>query len=336
MKAQPLLHTWQTELALAITDVQALCAELQLDAHRLKDIDTHSPFPLRVPRGFVARMEKGNPKDPLLLQILPIRQEAAHHPNFHQDPLGEKQVNPIPGLLHKYHGRVLLILSGGCAIHCRYCFRRHFPYADNVSGTQQWQPALNYIARNTAIEEVIFSGGDPLIVKDKQLAELVAQLETIPHLKTLRIHTRLPVVIPERINDTFLDWITNTRLKPIVVIHTNHANEIDHTVVHALNKLNAAGITLLNQTVLLKDVNDNVDALINLNQKLFYANVTPYYLHMLDPVEGAAHFDVNEQQAVQLIGQMAERLPGYLVPKLVREIAGAPSKIGIGGSGKNR
>jgi len=322
------MQPWQEILSNAITDPEELFSELDLNPQLLngtvKAIDS---FSLRVPRGFVARMEKGNPNDPLLLQVLPTAQELNQYPGYSQDPLGEKQVNPVPGLLHKYHGRVLLTVTSGCAINCRYCFRRHFPYEENIPGNEGWKKALNYIANDNSIEEVIFSGGDPLILKVNLLANLAKQLEAIPHIKRLRIHTRLPIVIPERIDNEFIDWIQSTPLKSIVVVHCNHPNEIDDAVTGAMKKLQAINITLLNQSVLLKNVNDHADTLIQLSHKLFGAGVMPYYLHLLDRVHGSAHFEVSELKAKQLMQQMMHRLPGYLIPKLVREVPGAWSKV---------
>lgn len=325
------MQDWQKALSNAVENTDELLRTLELNSAHL-DPATQAAiaqFPLRVPRGFVARMEKGNPNDPLLLQVLPTKQEMDHYPGYTHDPLAEKNANPVPGLLHKYHGRVLLTLAGGCAINCRYCFRRHFPYEENMPSTDGWQKTLAYIANDSSIEEVIFSGGDPLIMKDTQLAKLVSQLEKIQHVKRLRIHTRLPIVIPERINSELISWIDATRFKTIVVLHCNHPNEIDDTVIAAIKKLQTIHVTLLNQSVLLKDVNDNANVLIALSNKLFDNSVLPYYLHLLDRVQGSAHFDVDEKNAKQIIQRMINHLPGYLVPKLVREIAGADAKVPV-------
>lgn len=318
---------WQTLLANAITDPQELCEILELSSPELDNLLLkNSQFSLRAPRGFVARMEKGNFRDPLLLQVLPLMKELASVPSFCHDPLQEQQVNPVPGLLHKYHGRVLLIAASGCAIHCRYCFRRHFPYENNTPGSSGWQPALDYIAKDQSISEVILSGGDPLILKDSLLKDLLERLARIPHLNTLRIHTRIPVVLPERITAGLINILNTSRLQPVIVIHCNHPREIDPTVHHALTSLRQAGITLLNQFVLLRGINDSAETLIELSQKLFQSGVLPYYLHLLDPVAGAAHFSVDASTGKQLIQQMTARLPGYLVPKLVCEIPGKLNK----------
>jgi len=318
---------WQSLLADAVTDPHELCQLLQLDPKHI--IDTHfatREFRLRVPRGFVARMQAGNPKDPLLLQVLPQAQEMISTPGYDRDPLQESKVNPVPGLLHKYHGRVLLTLTGACAINCRYCFRRHFPYDDNTPGSTGWQKAVDYIAQDPSIVEVILSGGDPLLMKDAQLQLLLTQLEKISHLKLLRIHTRLPIVLPERMTDELLSLLTRLRLQPVVVVHCNHPQEIDNTVAQALQSLRHAHITVLNQTVLLKNINDNADVLINLSHRLFEQGVLPYYLHLLDPVQGAAHFEVNHQTAQALWSECHAKLPGYLVPRLVQEVAGEKGK----------
>src|SRR3990167_835683 len=296
------MQPWQQLLSEAITDLDQLFLELKLDLQRMNSaLKIVGSFPLRVPRGFVSRMEKGNPQDPLLLQVLPVTQELDRYPGYSDDPLNEKSANRMPGILHKYHGRVLLTLSGGCAIHCRYCFRRYFPYDDNMPNPVGWKKILDYIANDQTIEEVIFSGGDPLILKDKSLALLVQQIEMIAHVKRLRIHTRLPIVIPERVDDELIRWLQATRLKTIVVLHCNHSNEINAAVMSAVKKLQAIAVTLFNQSVLLKNINDNANTLIKLSHQLFDAGIMPYYLHVLDRVQGSAHFEVSEAQATQLL-----------------------------------
>jgi EF-P beta-lysylation protein EpmB len=320
---------WQQILADLLTDPKELLNFLQLDSAEL-DIDPQilDSFPLRVPRPYLARMEKRNWHDPLLRQVLPLDQElSASADGTSRDPLGESSSNPLPGLLHKYHGRVLLTVAPHCAIHCRYCFRRHFDYQGNTPGRKSWEKVIAYIRQNSEIKEVIYSGGDPLAASDRQLAWLTRQLDSIPHLTTLRIHTRLPVVIPQRVTDTLIGWLTQSRLRPVLVLHANHARELDADVAAALNTLDANGVTLLNQSVLLAGVNDNLPALVELSEKLFQMHVLPYYLHLLDPVAGVTHFDVADPRGVELVAQMRELLPGYLVPRLVRERAGARSKI---------
>ncbi|WP_416306482.1 EF-P beta-lysylation protein EpmB [Neptunicella sp. SCSIO 80796] len=317
---------WQKELSACITDPSELLSQLNLNpAEFTEDIQARKLFPLRVPRPFVRRMEKGNPQDPLFLQVFTQASEFELHRDYTTDPLDE-QDNSSPGLLHKYQSRVLLVVRGGCAINCRYCFRRHFPYADNQVNRAGWQKVLDYIAADQNINEVIYSGGDPLMAKDDFLSWLTSQIEQIQHIKRLRIHTRLPVVIPARINSELLSWFSQSRLKPVMVLHVNHGNEIDQAFATAMQQLKQTGVTLLNQAVLLKGVNDSADAQCELSEKLFDCDILPYYLHLLDKVQGAQHFAVDDNSARNIMAEMIKRLPGYLVPKLVREIGGQPGK----------
>ncbi|MEZ5569020.1 MAG: EF-P beta-lysylation protein EpmB [Halioglobus sp.] len=287
-------------------------------------------FPLKVPRSFVARMRARDPQDPLLLQVLSTQHELRNPAGFSVDPVGEHtQAIPRAGIIHKYRGRVLLIVTGGCAVNCRYCFRRHFPYGDNQNSRSEWRAALDYIRADNSISEVILSGGDPLVAGDEQLAELVGMIGDISQVQRLRIHSRLPIVIPERVTGTLLDAISHPRLSSVMVLHSNHANELDGAVGDAVAAMRSRGMTVLNQAVLLAGVNDTVDAQHALSERLFALGVLPYYLHLLDRVAGAAHFDVAEAAAVQLHAALSARLPGYLVPRLVREVAGANAKVGI-------
>jgi EF-P beta-lysylation protein EpmB len=319
---------WQRSLGEAVSSLGELLDLLALAPGAVEaSAVAGRDFPLRVPRAFVARMRPGDPDDPLLRQVLPIRAETETHPHFIADPLAEAQVSPVPALLHKFAGRVLLVTTGACAVHCRYCFRRHFPYAENRPWRDGWQASLDYIAADPEIQEVILSGGDPLSVHDDKLALLATALADIPHLRRLRIHTRLPIVLPERVDDALLAWLTGTRLRPVMVVHANHAREIDSSVCEAIARLRAHDVPVLNQSVLLAGVNDRVEALVELSEALFEAGAMPYYLHLLDPVRGAAHFDVSEERAVALVRAAAARLPGYLVPRLVREVPGAPAKV---------
>lgn len=320
-------EVWIQQLAEAITNPDELLQILNLENHLLskEGSEAHKLFPLRVPMPFISRMKKGDPLDPLLLQVLTAKAEFDIHPGFSTDPL-EEQDNEIPSLLHKYHNRALLLVKGGCAVNCRYCFRRHFPYEDNKGNKNNWLMAVDYIKNHTELNEIIFSGGDPLMAKDHELDWLISQLEAIPHIKRLRIHTRLPVVIPERITETLCQRLASSRLQVIMVTHVNHANEIDESFTNAMQKLKLSGVTLLNQSVLLRQVNDNVTALMNLSNALFDAGILPYYLHVLDKVQGAAHFLVSDTEARQLIQQLLSKVSGYLVPKLAREIGGEPSK----------
>ncbi|WJW76245.1 EF-P beta-lysylation protein EpmB [Thiohalobacter sp. IOR34] len=316
---------WQRALAEAISDPAELLRQLGLPPEPGAAIG-HGLFPLRVPRGFVARMRPGDRRDPLLLQVLPVAEEAAATPGYCTDPLQELEAMPLPGLLHKYHGRVLLTATGACAVHCRYCFRRHFPYAQANPAAGQWRPILDYLRADASIHELILSGGDPLSLSDRRLAELAEALATLPQMRRLRIHSRLPVVLPERVDAALLDWLARIPLQTVLVVHCNHANELDATVGAALAALRDAGVTLLNQAVLLRGVNDNLEAQTALAEALFAAGVLPYYLHQLDPVQGAAHFAVADNAARQLHEALRARLPGYLLPRLVREHPGHPAK----------
>lgn len=326
--SQPSQDDWRSELALAYRDAASLLRHLDIPAADLP-WRVASDFPLRIPRSYVRRMRRGDPHDPLLRQVLPLAQEKHLQPGFAKDPVGDTQALTAPGLLHKYQGRVLLMLSGACAVHCRYCFRRHFPYSEAGSRPAAWDEALDYVAAEENITEVILSGGDPLTLADERLSVLVRHLDAIPHLRRLRIHSRLPVVLPERVDTALLAWLGGTRLQTVMVIHANHGNEIDGQVETALGRLTAAGVTLFNQSVLLKGINDDATVLAELSEKLFAAGVVPYYLHLLDRVQGAAHFEVAEDRAVAIHRQLLEYLPGYLVPRLVREEAGAAYKLPV-------
>jgi len=321
------MQTWQQALSDLITDPRELAEFLQLDP-RLDPIGerTLGQFPLKTPRAFAARMEKGNWQDPLLRQVWPSHVEQLAAPGFVADPLRERNYNPRSGLLHKYQGRVLLIAAPHCAIHCRYCFRRDFDYRENSPSRAQWRKAFEHIGSDASIEEVILSGGDPLALADAQLRWLIESLAQIPHIRTLRIHTRLPVVIPERVTDGLLDILASSGRQVVMVLHCNHAREIDHAVATALARLGGAGAILLNQSVLLKGVNDDAETLSALSKRLFAENVLPYYLHFPDQVVGTHHFAVTLERAEAIVRAMQAALPGYLVPRLVREDPGAAAK----------
>ncbi|MGM0913889.1 MAG: EF-P beta-lysylation protein EpmB [Pseudomonadota bacterium] len=319
--------SWQAQLTGAIRDPRELCRRLGLDERWLPGAEAgHGLFEVRVPEAFLARMRPEAPDDPLLRQVLPLGEESRPTPGYVADPLEEAAHTPAKGLIHKYSGRVLLIASPACAVNCRYCFRRHFPYAENSPSMAQWEATLDTLRDDTTIHEAILSGGDPLAASDRRLAWLVERLGEIPHLRRLRIHTRLPVVIPQRIDDALLAWLGGTHLQKVMVLHINHANEIDDGVIAACARLREAGVTLLNQSVLLRGVNDSIEALAALSERLFEAGILPYYLHVLDPVAGAAHFDVPDDEARELVAGLREVLPGFLMPRLVREIPGEGSK----------
>lgn len=320
-------NDWKSALAAAIRDPRDLLAALGLDEAQLPEpLDPAPAFPLRVPLPFVARMRRADPHDPLLRQVLGLRRELESPPGFVRDPVGDIAAAARPGLLHKYQGRALIVATGACPVHCRYCFRRHFPYAEARSGDAQWQQTLAHLAEDPTIHEVILSGGDPLSLDTDRLRRLTNGLRHIPHLRRLRLHTRMPVVLPQRIDDELLCWLHELPWPVALVIHANHANEFDLPLREALDRCRGAGTSLLNQSVLLRGVNDSEDALAALSEALFAAGVLPYYLHLLDRVQGAAHFEVAEAHARQLLEGLRRRLPGYLVPRLVRESAGAPYK----------
>ena len=321
---------WQALLAGAVTEPAELLHLLGLGPEWRAPAEAAArAFPLRVPRGFVARMRRGDPGDPLLRQVLPLGDELLAAPGYGLDPVGDAAARRAPGVLHKYAGRVLLTATGACAVHCRYCFRRHFPYAEENAAAGQWRAALDYLASDPTIEEVILSGGDPLMLSDRRLEEFIRSAEAVASLQRLRIHSRLPVVLPERVTPELVRVLATTRLHVVLVIHANHSREIDDTVQSACERIRLAGITLLNQSVLLRGVNDDVDALVELSRALFAAGVLPYYLHMLDRVQGAAHFEVGAERARKLQSALQARLPGYLVPRLVREIAGQSHKVAL-------
>ena len=326
-------QNWQSQLSDLITDPFELLDQLEIcsDALLSGAILASKSFKLRVPRAFVGKMRKGDPLDPLLLQVLPHHLELEEHPEFVTDPLGEEAANQLPGVLHKYQSRFLLTLTGACAVHCRYCFRRHFPYQENLPKQDDWPQIKAYIEQNPHINEVILSGGDPLTLSNRKLKLWIERLESLQQVKILRIHSRVPVVIPQRLDTELLKILKSTRLRIIVVIHANHAAELDDQTCAYLEKLIQHGITALNQAVLLKGVNDDAQTLIELSQRLFDARVMPYYLHVLDKVKGAQHFDLSGSKIDEIYHDILAGLPGYLVPKLVREIAGEKNKTPLFG-----
>lgn len=326
-QANVIFADWQEELSHAIKQPTVLLQMLGLE-DRLHAIDAEAlkHFPLRVTQSYINKMHYGDATDPLLRQVFPLIDEALEIEGFSVDPVGDHLAVTSPGILHKYQGRALLLTTGVCAIHCRYCFRRHFPYSDSNPLASQWQKTMDTLQNDSSIQEVILSGGDPLALTDTKLAAMVEDLQKIPHLKRLRIHTRLPLVLPKRVNQSLLTWINACRLQVVIVIHANHANEIDSETADGLKQLRQAGCELLNQTVLLRGVNDTAEQLISLSECLSEVQVLPYYLHLLDKVQGASHFDVAEQKGIELITAMRCELSGYLVPRLVCEQQGEASK----------
>lgn len=325
--AQP--ADWRAAWRDAVTDPAELLRLLDLPQLAARLAVAGQAFPLRVPRGFVARMRRGDAADPLLRQVLPLDDEDRAVPGFDLDAVGDLAARGARGVLHKYNGRALLVATGSCAIHCRYCFRRHFPYGEEAAAANGWAEALDYLRSDTSIDEVLLSGGDPFSLSTAKLADLTDALKAIPHLRRLRIHTRLPVVLPERIDSALLDWLGALPWPVVLVIHANHANELDNSVADALTALARRGVRLYNQAVLLRGVNDDADTLADLSLRLFELGVQPYYLHQLDRVAGAAHFEVDDVRALELVERIRSRLPGYLVPTLVREIPGAASKTPV-------
>ncbi|MGY6587589.1 MAG: EF-P beta-lysylation protein EpmB [Wenzhouxiangella sp.] len=323
--AKPKRSGWREELRQAYRDPKQLLNDLGLADQTAADPGS-SRFPMLVPRAFARRMQPGNPNDPLLRQVLPVSSEAVNAEGFVSDPVGDQASRQARGVLHKYQGRALLITTGACAVHCRYCFRQSFPYSAEQAGHQQWQAALDYLATETSVDEVILSGGDPLMLSTERLRQLTDALKALPHIKRLRIHTRLPVVLPSRVTGNLCDWLAQLPWPVVMVIHANHANEFDSEVDQAMKLLNLADVRLLNQAVLLAGVNDSVDALAALMERSLAARVLPYYLHVLDRVSGAQRFERSDVEAKVLVEQLRHRLSGYLVPRLVREVAGEPYK----------
>lgn len=320
---------WRRAMRDAVRDPFELLRLVELPATTIGDAAAARDFPLLAPLGYIARMRRGDPNDPLLLQVLPQAAETVEVPGYITDPVGDLQALSAPGLLHKYHGRALIVATGACAVHCRYCFRRHFPYAESGASHGRLERLIEALRQHPEIDEIILSGGDPLMLDDEKLAAWVKALEELPQLRRLRLHTRMPVILPERVDEALLGWICSTRLQVICVIHCNHANELDHDVGEALNRLRMAGVSLLNQSVLLRDINDTTETLASLSLRLFEFGVLPYYLHLLDPVAGAAHFNIPETHAREIMHNLRASLPGYLVPRLVREEAGKSGKTDI-------
>jgi EF-P beta-lysylation protein EpmB len=326
--AQPAspLPDWRESLRQAFTDARELLEALDLGAFADRLPGRDAGFALRVPRGFVARMRRGDPNDPLLLQVLPQLAECDDAPGFTEDAVGDLAARSAHGVLHKYAGRALLIAAGTCAVNCRYCFRRHFPYSEDIAAANGWREALAHVRTDASIREVILSGGDPLVLSTAKLREFSKGLEAIPHVRALRIHSRLPVVLPERVDADFRDWLAALPVRRVIVMHANHPNELDDSVRAACTHLRDAGTTLLNQSVLLRGINDDADTLAALSERLLDCGVLPYYLHQLDRVRGTAHFEVADGRARALVEALRARLPGYLVPRLVREVPGSPGK----------
>ena len=324
--------SWKESLARAVRDPMALLDILQLDEALLAEAQRAAElFPLAVPREFIARMRPGDPGDPLLRQVLPLGLEHEDAPGSRNDPLAEQEFLSAPGLLKKYHGRALLVAAGTCAVNCRYCFRRNYPYGETPAGMEAWAPAFRELESDESIREIILSGGDPLVLTDSALERLVERLDRIPHLQRLRIHSRLPIVIPSRVTDGLLSTLRTSRLAPVMVVHSNHPAELDTATGEALRRFINAGVPVLNQAVLLKGVNDDADVLAELSERLVNLAAMPYYLHQLDPVTGSLHFQVPVERGLEIIAALRRRLPGYAVPRYVQEIPGEAHKIDLTG-----
>lgn len=325
--------TWHDSLSAAIRDAEVLLRRLELPTELLPSArDAAVQFPVMVPESYLQRMQAGDPRDPLLLQVLPLADESHDVPGFVDDAVDDLGARTAPGLLHKYHGRALMIMTGACAVHCRYCFRRHYPYSDEPKTLEQWAPAMHAIAADETIHEVLLSGGDPLMLTDHRLQELILKLAAIPHLRRLRIHSRLPIVLPDRITDRLMNILTSTRLTPFMVIHANHPRELTGDCAESVRTLVRSGITTLNQAVLLRGINDTADVQYQLCERLIDLGVVPYYLNQLDRVRGTAHFEVDDATGVQIIAELRQRLPGYAVPQFVRDKPGIGHKRPLDGS----
>ena len=318
---------WQQEMKAAFRTAEELCQFLHIDPKSAGVSDlAASPFPVFVPHNFALRIHPGDPDDPLLRQVLRIDAEEVSPAEYTTDPIAESHSQIAPGILQKYQGRALMIATGACAVHCRYCFRRHFPYQSAPQGETLWSQSLETIRADSSIQEILLSGGDPLVLSDVLLSQLIGLIEDIPHVRRLRIHTRTPIMIPSRITDELLDRLQHSRLAVWFVVHINHAQELSQEVLDSLDKVIARGIPVLNQAVLLQGVNDSVDVLAELFERLVDAHITPYYLHQLDQVTGASHFEVPIERGKQIMAELRMRLPGYAIPRYVQELPGKLSK----------
>ena len=319
---------WHRSLAQAIRCPGELLRRLELPAALLPAAEAAAcDFPVMVTESYLNRIQPSDPNDPLLRQVLPLAAELQKDPGFPRDAVGDRAARIAPGLIHKYHGRALLITTGACAIHCRYCFRRHYDYHQEPRRLEDWQPALRQLQSDPSIREVILSGGDPLMLVDQRLADLIELIENIPHVKRLRLHTRLPIVLPQRINDGLESVLNGSRLQTVIVVHANHARELTGDCAAALMQLSSNKHLVFNQAVLLRGVNDTPNAQVDLCERLLDLHVIPYYLHQLDRTEGVGHFEVADTNARNIMTEMQRRLPGYAIPRLVREVPGAAHKV---------
>ncbi|WP_295163967.1 EF-P beta-lysylation protein EpmB [uncultured Buchnera sp.] len=320
--------SWLYEISNSIIEPKKLLKFLHLEQHpKYYDAESRKLFPFRVPYSFASRMRKKDPEDPLLLQVITNNQEFLNNLEFNEDPIKERKNIVLPGLLHKYKDRVLWMLKTNCAINCRYCFRKHFPYETNKGNKKNWMKILHYISQNIQLNEVILSGGDPLMAKDHELLWIITCLSRIKHIKRLRIHTRLPVVIPNRITSDLCQIFFNSTLKIIIVTHINHPQEINKQLSDSLLKLKESNVILLNQSVLLKNINDDAIVLAELSNLLCENNIIPYYLHILDKVKGTSHFLVSNKKAKSIISDLMKMVSGFLVPRLVFDNGSKDNKL---------
>ena len=326
--ASPAEPRWMTEIRTAYRDIDALCEAVGVTPPAKGIGDAN--FPVFATRSFVSRIRRGDPDDPLLRQVMPDPRETVTGPGEVSDPVGDLDASSGAGLLEKYEGRSLLITTPACGIHCRYCFRREFPYHEQSARRDHFAAAIERLSGDASVTEVLLSGGDPLMLSDPALGDLLERLGEVPHLCRVRIHTRMPVVTPTRVNEILVRQLQTTRLVPWMVLHINHAAEIDGDVAKGITRLVDGGVPLLNQSVLLAGVNDDVDTLCELSERLINLRVTPYYLHQLDPVRGAGHFRVDVSRGRGLIDAMRKRLPGYAVPRYVCEQPGEANKTPLG------
>ncbi len=324
----PQNRDWKSVVSESFRDLDALLEFCEIDGLRT-EIQANQEFTFRVTRYFASLIEKGNALDPLLLQVLPDAYELQMVDGYSEDAVGDRLSMPLPGLIHKYHGRVLLTLTGACAIHCRYCFRRHYPYSESNTDYCVNSEVVKYLSRHTEVNEVILSGGDPLMLSDQKLANLVTSLNQVPHIRSLRIHSRVLSVLPERVTQGLINTLHQFRGRVVFVTHINHPKEISEPNQTAFHLLSQQGYRLFNQSVLLKRVNDSPQTLAELSNKLFESHIIPYYLHRLDKVQGAAHFDLTAEESCRIYKQLRNRLPGYLLPAMVEELPGRASKTPV-------
>ncbi len=323
IKNTSVVPVWKTILRKNFRRLEDLASYLELTPDQREQLSKSPSFALNVPLRLAQKMQKGTLDDPLFKQFVPTLEELTVHPDFNKNPVGDCNARKEDKLLHKYIGRALILASSACVMNCRYCFRQHFPYETEQKG---FTNEIEKIRNDSSIHEIILSGGDPLSLSDANLSDLINELVSMPHIKRIRFHTRFPVGIPERLDESFLQLIKNCPLQIYFVLHINHPNELDQHLFDHLKPLQLLGVILMNSAVLLKGVNDNVETLQELSEQLINHGILPYYINQLDRVEGGVHFEVPEEKGLWLINEIAKKLPGYGVPKYIREIEGQPYK----------